>query len=132
MLSHFRPVVYIGGAFRHPNNWGIQQNINRAAELALEVWQAGGAAVCPHLNAPLCFVGLLPEDAWLEGDLAILSRCEALLLVRGWDQSQGTRAEVKFAEKRGIPVFGTLYELERWMAERDMGGADAQLAASGY
>jgi hypothetical protein len=104
------------------DSWGIQQNIMAAMALALEVWSAGGAAVCPHANT-FCYQNSLPDEVWLEGDLAILARCEAVLTLPTWERSQGARAEVKFAEERGIPVFGTVAELERWMFERDVEGA---------
>ena len=52
------PVVYIAGPFRSPSAyvpghqdcWGIQQNVMRAMELALDVWRHGAAAITPHAN----------------------------------------------------------------------------------
>lgn len=104
------PVVYIAGPFRAPSSWEIEQNIRRAETLALEVWRAGMAAVCPHTNTRF-YQGAAPDSVWLDGDLAILIRCDAVLLVPGYERSTGTKAEILFANQRGIPVYETLDEL---------------------
>ena len=107
-------VVYVAGPFRGPNAWAIEQNIRRAEELSLEVWRMGVAAICPHTNTRF-FQGAADDSVWLDGDLEILRRCDAVLLVPGWENSSGTRAEVKEAEAQGIPVFKTLGELFSWV-----------------
>ena len=97
-------VVYIAGPFRAPSAWEIEQNIRRAEALALEVWRAGITAICPHTNTRF-YQGAAPDEVWLEGDLEILRRCDAVLLTEGWDESAGTLAEVAEAKRGKIPVF---------------------------
>lgn len=52
----------------------------------------------------------LPEDAeWSDHilrDLELLLDCNCVCLMPGWKNSRGCLAEVKFARKMGIPVFG--------------------------
>lgn len=112
-------VVYIAGPYRakpivgqtQPNQWQQQQNIRRAEELSWRCWASGRLVpVCPHLNT-LHFQGSLPDDVWLTGDLEILKRCDAVLLVPGWARSEGTKSEIAFARKHNIPVFGCLEDL---------------------
>jgi len=103
-------VVYIAGPFRGPNSWEIESNIRRAEALALEVWCAGFAAICPHANTRF-FQGAAPDSVWLKGDLDILGRCDALLATEDWERSEGARAEVGFARENSIPVFFSLEEL---------------------
>jgi len=107
------PVVYVAGPYRADNNWEIEQNIRRAETLALEVWRAGGAAICPHANTRF-YQGAAPDDVWLDGDLAQLARCDAVLVVPNYGASKGTIAEIQFARERGIPVFYTLQQLLLW------------------
>jgi len=107
-----KKLVYIAGPFRGPNHWEIWQNINRAAELALEVWRLGLVAVCPHMNT-FCFQGAAPDDIWLDGDLEILSRCDAVLMTSDWQRSTGAKAEHDFALLHRIPVCYTLEDLLR-------------------
>jgi hypothetical protein len=112
------PVVYIAGPFRAPHAWAIEKNIRRAEELAWEVWALGAAAMCPHANTRF-YQDSLSDDVWLRGDLAILAKCDGVLLTEDWSRSAGARAEFKFAEERGIPIFYTLGELNGWLRERE-------------
>lgn len=109
-------VVYVAGPFRAENAWEIEQNIRRAEALALEVWKLGLAAVCPHANNRF-YQGAASDDVWLAGDLAILERCDALLLVPDWQDSEGTLEEIDHAREQGIPVFSNLADLQAWVAD---------------
>lgn len=108
------PVIYIAGPFRGKDHWEIAQNIRRAETLALEVWRMGAAALCPHLNT-MHFQGAAPDQLWLEGDLAMLAKCDAVLMTEYWERSAGARAEREFAAGRDIPVFFSLTQLDNWM-----------------
>ena len=104
-------LVYVAGPFRGPNNWEIEQNIRRAETLALEVWRAGYACLCPHTNTRF-FQGAAPDEVWLQGDLEMVRRCDAVLLTPDWARSTGARAERLFAEEHEIPVFTDLDTLK--------------------
>jgi nucleoside 2-deoxyribosyltransferase len=106
-------VVYVAGPFRAANSWDMEQNIRKAEELALEAWRAGFAVICPH-SSTRYFHGAAPDDVWLRGDLEILARCDAVLLTPDWERSEGTRAEVAFAQKHSIRVCQSLDELISW------------------
>ena len=106
-------VVYVAGPFRGPNSWEIEQNIRRAETLALEVWRAGFAAICPHTNTRF-FQGAAPDEVWLDGDIAILVKCDAVLCTPDWEKSSGARAEVDRAKQVGIPVFHSTEALVSW------------------
>jgi len=103
-------VVYVAGPFRGAHHWEIEQNIRRAETLALEVWRAGFACICPHLNTRH-YQGVLPDHVWLDGDLAILKKCDAVLMTSDWMRSTGAKAEHDFALLHRIPVFYTLESL---------------------
>ena len=104
-------VVYVAGPFRGPNSWEIEQNIRRAEALSLEVWRAGAAALCPHTNTRF-FQGAADDSVWLDGDLELLARCDAILMTPDWQRSSGARAEYDFAKARGIPVFYGIDEVK--------------------
>lgn len=112
-------LIYIAGPFRGANAWAIEQNIRRAEETAFMVWSAGFVAICPHTNTRF-FEGALPDHMWLEGDLEILSRCDAMVLAPNWEHSRGTAAEIAFAQERGIRVFETVTELKAWGYVEDL------------
>lgn len=96
-------IVYLAMPYRGKTTWEIERNVHRAREISLALWKAGNAVVCPHANTAH-FDGELPDSVWLEGDLAILSRCDILILGPGWESSEGVAAEKEYAELLGIPV----------------------------
>lgn len=113
-----KKVIYIAGPFRAANQWEQEQNIRRAEALSLEIWKLGGVALCPHLNTRY-FSGALPDEVWLAGDLELLRRCDAVMLVTGWTDSDGAKHEVDVAKDNGIPVFypEEFFRLAKWIAE---------------
>jgi len=118
-------IVYIAGAFRGKDAWVMETNVREAEKLALEVWRAGAGCVCPHANTRF-FQGVLPDDFWLRGDIGILALCDALLMVPGWERSEGATAEHAEALRLGIPVFYYLEDLEKWLDENQQMSPDQE------
>ena len=99
-------VVYVAGAYRAKNGRTVNENIQAAKEVAITIWESGHVALCPHLNtANFEDASALPDDVYLEGDLLLLTRCDALMLVPGWQESEGAVRERSFAIAYGIPVY---------------------------
>lgn len=98
-------VIYIAGRYRGPNAWAVEQNIRAAEEVAARVWAMGHVALCPHANARH-MDGVASDEVFLAGTLELMRRCDAVLLVPNWRDSEGARAEVAEADRLGIPVFG--------------------------
>ena len=109
-------VVYIAGPFRASTPWGVECNVRNAEVMALAVAACGAMPMCPHTNTRF-FDGQLTAEFWLAGTLELLRRCDALVLVDGWEKSSGTRAEVNEAARLGLPVFAhdQLIELKAWV-----------------
>lgn len=110
------PVIYIAGPFRGPSAWDVEQNIRRAEETAFDVWGLGAAALCPHTNTRF-FDRALPDHVWLNGDLALLAKCDGIFMLGTWMQSQGAINEHTFAVEHEIPVFYNLGGLVLWLKE---------------
>ena len=109
------PVVYIAGKYRARTPWRVLANVRAAQEVALSVWKLGAVALCPHSNTGL-FDGEAPDEVWLQGDIELLRRCDAVLMVEGWRDSAGARAEYDVALAQGMPVFECIDRLEEWIA----------------
>lgn len=98
-------LVFIAGKFFGANAWQIACNVHAAEAAALRVAELGGMPVCPH-SLGRSVVGVLPETFWRAGCLELLGRCDGILLLPGWTQSQGASAESDYAEQHGIERFG--------------------------
>lgn len=99
-------LVYVAGPYRRYTDHTVLYNIAQARIVAIDVWKAGHTAICPHLNTALFDCdSKLPDDRFLTGDLEILARCDAVVLVPGWQESLGTLNEVKYAKDRNIPIY---------------------------
>jgi hypothetical protein len=109
-------LIYVAGPYRGNGEWQVSENIRRAEALALEVWRLGAACICPHKNTAF-FGGSLPDHVWLDGDLEIVRRCDAILCVPGWERSVGSLGEVALARELGIPVFQSTGELKQWLEQ---------------
>lgn len=97
-------LVYIAGPYRSATPYGVLLNIQAAREVAARVWPIRGlAAVCPHTNTAH-MEGLAPDDAFLEGTMEMMRRCDAVLLVGTWMDSDGARKEVIEANALGLPI----------------------------
>lgn len=107
-------VVYVAGPFRGPNSWDIEENIRRAERLALEVWRSGAACICPHTNTRF-FQGAADDAVWLDGDIEMLARCDAVVMTADWQRSSGASAEEQYAREHGIRVFYSIEDLRGWL-----------------
>lgn len=107
-------LVYVAGRYRAPTTWERERNIQQARLVGAEVAKLGAYPVIPHSNTSH-FDGLADDQFWLDGTMEMLRRCDAVVLVVGWEQSSGTRAEKAEAERLGLPVFSTLDDVEWWI-----------------
>lgn len=101
-------IVYVAGPIRPKGSQTLQGNLEQAKEIALELWLAGFAVICPHANTDLP-IELAEKEMntarWIEGDLEILRKCDAVVVCPGWETSAGTLEEIGFAKGAGIPVY---------------------------
>lgn len=115
----YSKIIYISGPYRDGRGeYYVHQNIQVARTFALEVWRLGGVALCPHLNT-VFFGGVdgMDDDVWLKGDLALLRRCDAILMITGWQYSRGAKTELRYATERGMSVLFSLEEVARFLLE---------------
>jgi hypothetical protein len=99
-------IIYIAAPYRSDKGeWYVRQNIRIAEEAAVFVWSNGGVALTPHKNTS-GFGGVngLPDSVWLEGDLELLRRCDAVWMVDEWRSSRGARQERAIALEIGLPI----------------------------
>ena len=96
-------VVYISGRYRGESEGEVFDNIIHARSAALELWGQGFAVICPHTNS--MFMGSqMFDNAFLDGDLEIVKRCDIIYMLRGWEQSVGAKRELGVAVEMGLEI----------------------------
>lgn len=96
-------LVYVAGPYRAATLFEVEANIRRARDRAVDVVRAGHYPVVPHLCTGF-MDGLAPDEHFLAGARALLSRCDEVWLVRDWRTSRGTLRELSLAAELGRAV----------------------------
>ena len=115
-------IVYVAGPYRGKSIFGLVRwwrqwrNIYTACQTAGLLWAMGYTVICPHTNTAW-MDGVCPREWFLEGDLKILAKCDAVVLLRGYAKSEGTMGEIKFAIENDIPVFENIDALDKWVQD---------------
>jgi nucleoside 2-deoxyribosyltransferase len=108
-------LIYVAGPYRGD----VAANIQAAKDVAAECYKAGHDVICPHMNsAHMEQETGLPDEFWLKTTLNLLRRCDAVVLVPGWEKSQGTLAEIEYAKSASIPVYDAVPPLHVTEKER--------------
>jgi len=105
-------LVYCAGPYRAKTGWEIDQNISRARQWGALVAAAGAYPVIPHSNTAH-FDGIAEDKFWLDSTLELMRRCDAVLMMDGWTESSGSRAEKALAEKLKMPVLDPVWPSAR-------------------
>lgn len=100
-------LVYISGKITAPTREEVLANIDAAARVAGEWMKAGHSVICPHTNSGgIVDAGYeFTHAEWMKADLMMIARCDALVMVPGWETSKGAKEEHDYATKLGIPIF---------------------------
>ena|ERR1035437_10560980 len=101
--------VYVAGAYSSDNVLGVLNNIREGIRVSTEILLAGYAPFCPWLDHS--FVLALREGEnisvqnFYDYSTAWLEVSDMVVLVPGWENSHGTRAEIEIARTLNIPVY---------------------------
>ena len=96
-------VIFVSGPYRDKTEHGVEMNILNAKLTAVQLWREGWAVICPHKNSER-MGGVVSDRAFLDGDLEILRRCDAIYMMRGWERSEGARGECALAKELGLEI----------------------------
>lgn len=98
-----KKLVYVAGPYRGD----IKKNIKNAEKESIELIRQGFDVLTPHKNT----AGYeryedteITHKTWLDMGLNLLSRCDALYVMKNAESSEGTQAEIAFAFEHNIPV----------------------------
>ena len=94
-----RPLIYIAGPYTFPDP---VENTRTACRAGDAVWAAGGCPVVPHLSMLWHVFSPADYQTWLDRDLGLLARCDAVLRLPG--ESAGADLECAYAREHETPV----------------------------
>jgi hypothetical protein len=113
------PLVYVAGRFSAPDREGVRRNIDAAEIVGIEVAWRGACPIVPHTNTSHPdFEKVQSYEWWIEATKEMARRCDAMMMVPGWEMSSGARGEKALYDSIGKPVFTMYVDLEDWLAER--------------
>lgn len=108
------PLLYLAGPYRAGHDRTIDDNIASARRHARHIARIGvHYPVTPHLNTAH-FDGLASDDFFINGTMELMLRCDAVLMLPGWESSEGAEGEATMAAKRAMMVFYDLDAYCRW------------------
>ena len=101
-----QPLIYVAGRYRAATREAIAENIEAARLVGVAAARLGWYPVIPHCNTAHMELDLQHDDEfWLAGTLELMTRCDAVVLVDGWETSIGTAGEIAKADQIHLPVF---------------------------
>ena len=97
-------LLYVAG----PYSGDTKENIIRAEEVSIGLIRNGFHVYTPHKN--MAGYEQYEDDkigykTWIDMDLDILSRCDAIYVMKDSENSVGVQKETAFARKHKIPIF---------------------------
>lgn len=103
-----RPVIYISGPISNGGQLPAYESkvlVKEATDVAFDLIRRGYAVICPHWSwlAEGLVNSQLSHGEWLDSDMALVPRCDAVLRLVG--DSKGADMEVAIARRESVPVF---------------------------
>jgi len=121
-------IIFIAGPYiGDGNKENIEKNIRYAEKYQIALANAGVGFFCPHNHTEHFEEKANASDEFYrELDREILKRaCDGIMVIPGWEISEGTKLEIEFAKKNNIPLFfpkspEDLSEIINWSKELNL------------
>ena len=101
-------MIYLASPYSHTDPAVREARYHAACRATAALIRAGQVVFSPIVHGPPLVAFGLPTgwDFWEQTDRAFIERCDevAVLMLDGWDQSVGVRAELEIARELGKPV----------------------------
>jgi nucleoside 2-deoxyribosyltransferase len=129
-------MIYLAGPYSHPDPAVREQRYREACRVTAGLLRAGRHVFSPIVHGhPLVEYGL-PSDweFWRRLDQEHLRRCDevVVLMLDGWRDSAGVRAELQHAQELGLPVsyLDPTDDLDTWLKDH-LGDAPGAVSGEG-
>lgn len=115
-----RPVILVLGPLSlrwNENPFEREQDTRSAEEICETLWDLGFTAVCPQACDRFIF-GSINRDILLEGYLEQAKACDAILALKGWQNSEETVWLLQKAHELMLLKFFSIDSLCHWFDKR--------------
>ena len=107
-MSERQPIMFLSGPYRGRCFRETEANVEAAAKWVALPKRRGWAVICPHTNSHLpsllCEFGS-NDESWIKDSLTLLSKCDGILMLPHWQESEGAKAEHHCAEARKMLIY---------------------------
>lgn len=104
-------VIYISGPYTGKTPEETIANVVEAEAMGVEVMKLGCVPLVPHTMTREWDRFGFSWEQFIEVDLELLSRCDAILMLPRWRDSKGAVIEHDSAKAEAIPIFYDLNDL---------------------
>ena len=102
------PVSYLASPYADPDEAVRERRYEEVSQVVVKMLRAGRVVFSPiACNHPLVGFGVPTGwDFWGPIDTAMIAICSEVVVLKldGWEESEGIKLEIEFAEKIGKPV----------------------------
>lgn len=106
-----KPRVYIAGKLNAPAVMYIK-NVHNMIVVGNLVRKRGFSVFVPALDVLIGFLdGQMHYEDYFENNVEWLKVSDYMLVLPGWEDSEGTQKEIEIAEEHSIPVFFDMFSL---------------------
>ena len=93
-------IIYVSGKY----TGDTEENIFKAQNVASKLFEAGHTPVIPHsMYGGMERYGI-SYDTFMEADIRLMVRCDAILMMDEWQQSDGAKRERQIAMLVGMDI----------------------------
>lgn len=107
-------LIYISAPFSAGNNWDFEANVRKAEQVAKVIADNGGVPVSRH-SLFKRFSGTITGSFWINAAVEVMKKCDAVVLLPGWNDSPGASYENTVARENGLQVFTTMAEVREFI-----------------
>jgi len=96
------------------------KNVHRMIVWGDKIRRLGYAVFIPGIDFLAgCVIGNWDYNAYFDNSQPWLDVCDAVFLVPGWEDSEGTKREIMRAEQKKIPIFASMIALDSYFKEKE-------------
>lgn len=110
-------LIYVACPYTNNDDMVVLHNVERSMRAGRQILEMGHFPAIPLLNHyfhMFCNREGIPQpayDEYIAWGLTLLDRCDAMILLPGWEQSNGCRIEKARADRNHIPIYTSLDQI---------------------